>query len=101
MSLLHTDAPTPPTEREVAGLNLPDQEMEARRSPDGIRVGETASKEQLDPTGGSSFPLGEGLPPIPAKLVAKIQKGDYVDMAKLLQDNMEAERRRGASTSRT
>lgn len=72
MSLLHTDAPTPPTEREVAGLNLPmfDQEMEARRPPNGVQVGETVSKEQLDPAGGSkmvtSFPLGERLPPIPA-----------------------------------
>ena len=37
------------------------------------------------------------MPPIPAKLVAKIQKGDFLDMAELLQDNMEAEKRRGAS----
>ena len=49
------------------------------------------------------FLLGEGLPPIPAKLVVKIQKGDFVDIAKLLQDNIETESRRskkaGASTS--
>ena len=37
------------------------------------------------------------MPPIPAKLVAKIQKGDFLDMAELLQDNMEAEMRHGAS----
>ena len=41
----------------------------------------------------TSFLLGERLPPIPAKLVPKIQKGDFVDMAELLWDNMEAERR--------
>ena len=40
------------------------------------------------------FILGEGLPPIPAKLVAKIQRGEFVDMAELLRDNIEADRRR-------
>ena len=84
-----------------------DREVDARRPPDSARVGETAPKVQLDSAGGAKmvtpFLLGEGLPPIPAKLVAKIQKGDFVDMAELLRDNMEAERRRGkedgASTS--
>ncbi len=37
--------------------------------------------------------LSEGLPAIPAKLVRKIQKGGYVDMAELLRDNMELGRR--------
>ena len=47
-------------------------------------------------TGGdtSPFTLGEGLPPVPAKLVNKIRRGEYVDMADLLRDNMELERRR-------
>ena len=45
------------------------------------------------------FVLSEGLPPVPAKLVAKIQKGDYVDMAELLRDNMEYERRQTTSDS--
>lgn len=40
-----------------------------------------------------SFILGECLPPVPQKLVAKIQKGDYVEMAELLRDNMELQRR--------
>ena len=31
---------------------------------------------------------------VPAKLVAKIQKGDYVDMAELLKDNIEVGRRK-------
>ena len=39
------------------------------------------------------FLLGEGLAPVPARLVAMILKGDYVDMAKLLRDNLEAHRR--------
>ena len=39
------------------------------------------------------------MPPVPAKLVAKIQKGDYVDMAELLRNNMEYERRQTTSDS--
>ena len=43
------------------------------------------------------FLLSEGLPPVPAKLVAKIRKGDFVDMADLLRDNIEASRRQADS----
>ena len=45
------------------------------------------------------FTLGEGLPPIPAKLFGKIYKGEFVDIAELLHDNMEAERWRTYSQS--
>ena len=41
--------------------------------------------------------LGEGLPPVPARLVGKIRRGEFLDMAELLRDNIEAERRRGSS----
>ena len=34
------------------------------------------------------FVLSKGHPAVPAKLVRKIQKGGYVDMAELLRDNM-------------
>ncbi len=44
-----------------------------------------------------SFWLGDGLPPVPAKLVSKILKGEFVDMADLLRDNIEAERRYASS----
>ena len=53
------------------------------------------------------FILGEGLPVVPAKLANKIQKGEFVDMAELLKDNIEAERHRvahgqeGSSSSHT
>ena len=39
-------------------------------------------------------PLRKALPVVPAKLVKRIQRGEYVDMAELLKDNLEAERRR-------
>ena len=42
------------------------------------------------------FKVGNGLPVIPPKPVAKIQKGEYVDMTELLKDNLEADRRRSA-----
>ena len=34
------------------------------------------------------FTLGEGLPVLTAKVVAKILRGEYVKMAELLQDNI-------------
>jgi hypothetical protein len=37
--------------------------------------------------------LSEALPVVPKKLVRKILKGDFMDMAELLKDNVEAERR--------
>ncbi len=43
------------------------------------------------------FVLSEALPVVPGKLVQRIQKGEYVEMAELLKDNMEAERRRAAA----
>ncbi len=43
------------------------------------------------------FVLSEALPVVPGKLVKKIQSGDYVEMAELLKDNVEAERRRVAA----
>ena len=47
------------------------------------------------------FVLNEALPVVPAKLVKKILKGEFIDMCELLKDNIEAERRRllRASTS--
>ena len=59
-----------------------------------MRDGAAPKKEDPPP-----FTLGEGLPPVPSKLVAKIHKGDFVDMAELLRDNIEAERRRSQASN--
>ena len=45
--------------------------------------------------GAVAFSFSDSFPPIPAKLVGKIVRGDFVDMAELLRDNIEAERRCG------
>lgn len=45
------------------------------------------------------FILSEGLPPVPHKSVARILRGEYVDVAELLQDNFEAQRRVATTTS--
>ena len=61
-----------------------------------------AATTPTPPPGGSAaaaesvstpFILGEGLPTVPARLVRKIEKGEFLDMAELLRDNMEADRR--------
>ena len=41
----------------------------------------------------SPFLLGNGLVPVLVHLVTKILRGEYVDMAELLSDNLEAQRR--------
>ena len=62
---------------------------------DGVGVGTTAAPEASTSKGVASKPfiLSEGLPPVPHKLVLRILRGEYVDMAELLRDNQEAQRR--------
>ena len=48
-----------------------------------------AKAEDLHP-----YIISEALPKVPGKLVSRILSGEYVDMAELLKDNVEAERRR-------
>ena len=52
-------------------------------------------------TESAPFVLNSVLPVVPARLVKQILKGDFVDMAELLRDNLEAERRRARSELET
>ena len=54
---------------------------------------DSVKKRDQDPEG-LPFMLSETLPIVPAKLVKRILKGEFVDMAEFLKDNMEVERRR-------
>ena len=47
------------------------------------------------------FVLSEGLPPVPHKLASKILRGEYIDMAELLRDNLEAQRRAATTAAAT
>ena len=85
----------------VIGDESPHAARESSRPP--VRLepwssgGQQPVMQQPDDTTSSEttpFILGEGLPTVPARLVRKIEKGEYVDMAELLRDNTEAERRR-------
>ena len=93
----------PPT-GEVASLRLPtfgeERPLDEKWEKEGgVILSGSGSK--------SATPLipSESLPPFPAKLVTKIQNGEFVDMAELLRDNIEADRRHtkdgGASGSAT
>lgn len=44
---------------------------------------------------GTTLCIQPGFPPVPAKLVGTILCLEFVDMAELLRDNIEAERHRG------
>ena len=47
------------------------------------------------------FILSEGLPPVPHKLASKTLRGEYIDMAELLRDNLEAQRRAAITAAAT
>ena len=47
------------------------------------------------------FLYSDGFPPVPAKLVWKFLRLEFVDMAELLRDNIEAERRQGRQREAT
>ena len=47
------------------------------------------------------FLFSDGFPPVPAKLVGKILRLEFVDMAELLRDNIEAELRQGRQREAT
>ena len=47
------------------------------------------------------FLFSDGFPPVPAKLVGKILRLEFMDMAELLRDNIEAERRQGRQREAT
>ena len=81
--MTHREGRPPPVadiEGEKAKL---EPEREQRRKTKGS--GEEATAEP--------FVLSDGLAPVPAKLVARILRGEFVDMAELLRDNLEAQRR--------
>ena len=78
-----------PPARDVVNLQLPtfgeEHPTEDKGSKEGGGAPSGSSIKSATP-----FIMGESLPPIPAKLVTKIQKGEFVDMAVLLRDNIEA-----------
>ena len=66
--------------------------------PDGSLLGHVATTDPIDktsdppsaakPSPPAMFSVGAGLPPVPKKLVDRIQGGEFVDMAELLPDRM-------------
>ena len=92
-----------PPASAIAGLKLPiiGENSGTRDAP---HSGDDKEASTVAATSGNNdlpapFMLGEGLPPVPGRLVQKIQRGDYVDMAELLRDNMELERRKASCES--
>ena len=91
-----------PDPQDIQGLNLP--LVNGGENP----VSDTTESEVDPATAGTSssqpekakssttlqqpFLLSNGLAPVPPKLVAKIQKLEFVDMAELLRDNLEMQR---------
>ncbi len=83
----------PPTIAATAGLAI--EQPGLSTGLPAPAPGEPTGSKGKEPAG-QAFMVGEGLPPVPAKLVGKILRGEFVDMAELLRDNIEADRRRNA-----
>ena len=88
--------------QEVIGLGLPLFSEVGERSgssatPVQLRSAKTVGAGRTESVDTAPFILSEALPVVPAKLVKKIRNGEYIDMAELLKDNIELERRRAAT----
>ena len=75
-----------------------DEEVPDAEGPSGRRARDPYQPEgrEAAPPPTVPFVLSEALPVVPARLVRKIGRGEFVDMSELLKDNMELERRRAA-----
>ncbi len=105
LCLIGRDLGADPTPEEVANLSLPvfsgvQNLSKSAPQAEGSKQPDSHSSEKQDEgrakpnAEGSPFVLSEALPVVPGKLVQRIQRGEFVDMAELLKDNVEAERRR-------
>ncbi len=88
-----------PSREEVEELDLTTFASERRldeadmsRGAGASVVGESSTAEKVDEV--LPFIVSEALPVVPGKLVKRILQGEFTDMAELLKDNVEAERRR-------
>lgn len=77
------------------GRRVREEPLERESTAGSDRAERGARKEEPARETMFVFVLSEALPVVPAKLVRRILKAEYVDMSELLKDNMEAERRRG------
>ena len=80
----------PTSSEAAAGGDTPKDKSEGAGLAAGLVGGKTKEAE-VQP-----FLFSQGFPPVPAKLVGKILRLEFVDMAELLRDNIKAERRRGS-----
>ena len=81
----------------VRQLNLPAFTEHLEKAGQETRTVTSQLVKVKDCEAAPPFILGEALPVVPAKLVKHMQRAEYIDMAELLKDNIEAERRRLAS----
>ena len=84
-----------PVAEEVPEGGTPAQDEVVLPPPNTTQSGEGPSAKHAT---NKPFILSEGLPPVPFKLTEKILRGEFVDMAELLRDNLEVQRRASTAT---
>ncbi len=85
-------------------LGLPTIDATAATTPESAvpgvpKQGEPSKAPELKAP--SKFQLGQTLPVVPARIVRRILKGDFVDMAELVEENLELEARRSVEGEET
>ena len=88
------DLGLPQTGESVSGGDPP---MSATLQQFGRSGAKTASLSDGCKDSTTPFVLSAGLAPVPPKLVARIQKMEFVDMAELLRDNLELQHQMSSS----
>ena len=96
-----------PSQEQIKKRSLPSFGQAVLALPKSATEGANVQREESTHTlkadsnvgDGSPFILSKALPVVTPKLVKRIIKGEYVDMAELLNDNMEAEWRRALMES--
>ena len=71
-------------------MDLPGSFTSGVPLPGSVKPSASASTDSVS---GQGFSLGHGFPPIPAKVVNKIQKWEFINMYELLPNNLELARR--------
>ena len=91
--------PPSPSSCNLSTLFIPSTESSPQRCPAQPRCNELSETvrqqtghraDTITAVTTHSLYIGEGLPPIPEKLIRRIQDGHFINMAELLPDNLEA-----------
>ena len=87
---MHCQTPVPCTADVTLGEIPTQKDLEALRTLDSEQDQPKKSASPATQSTAEVVTLGAGLPPVPKKLVSRIQAGEFIDMSELLPDRLSA-----------